>query len=82
MRIVIGWHVAHEEIVQVRLKNVVLWDGSDTVSPKTFNWASTHNDRKLKKLENKKLEFRFKENAPSPSYSLQVTFDIGCVITP
>jgi serine/threonine protein kinase len=82
MGIFIGWHEAHEALEQVRLKNVTLWEGSDTASPKTIPWSSTHNDRKLKPSENKKLEFRFQETAPFPSYTLRVTFDIGCVITP
>jgi hypothetical protein len=82
MGIFINWPVDHEELDQVRLKNLTIWDGSDLTPPTNITWSSTHNDRKLKKLENKKLEFRFKENAPSPSYSLQVTFDNGCVITP
>jgi hypothetical protein len=82
MGIYINWHPDHTELEQVKLNAAKIWQDGDTSPPTTMTWSVTHKDRKIKADDDKKLEFHFKDKAPSPPSALQVTFDNGCVISP
>jgi hypothetical protein len=78
----IDWPVAHTLLDELKLDSPKIWSEDDTEPPTSHTWSVTHKNRKLKPSEDKRLEFRFDDKAPSQSYTLQVTFDNGCVITP
>jgi hypothetical protein len=78
----IEWPPAHTLLDELKLGSPKIWSEDTTVSPTTYTWPETHKNRKLKPSEDKRLEFRFDDKAPTQSYTLQVTFDNGCVVSP
>jgi hypothetical protein len=78
----IEWPPEHTLLDELKLGSPKIWSEDTTISPTTYTWPDTHKNQKIKAGEIKSLEFRFDDDAPSPLYTLEVTFDNGCVITP
>jgi hypothetical protein len=87
----------HKELEEIKLGKDKIWDNSgdgDGDDPPTDipppPWPSPPDKRDIKPTENKKLEFRFKENAGGATladYYLVITFEISgtglfCTMSP
>jgi len=76
----------HEKLKKVKLGIKTIWDIGDWNSPTVMPpWTSPGKDREIGKFDHRKLEFHFEEDAEDVNlndYSLVITFDTGCTLTP
>jgi hypothetical protein len=80
----IDWPPSHNKLKRVKLDAGTLWDEQDEDPPSWMPPWSTGdlNKRKIKKGQTRTLKFEFDKDASSPVYSLVVTFNNGCSISP
>jgi hypothetical protein len=83
---IVHWPPEHEKLTRVKLDGITIWDFGDEDSPTTMPpWGSLTMDREIKEYQSKKLEFYFDEEAEDVfvnDYSLVITFDTGCTLSP
>ncbi|MFQ5943991.1 MAG: hypothetical protein ACE5JF_10600 [Anaerolineales bacterium] len=69
-----------EDLSVVKLAGITIWSG-DLTPPLTINsgWSGSTGDRQLSSGSSKEFRLVFESNALSSGYTLDITFDTGCV---
>jgi serine/threonine-protein kinase len=80
----INWPSSHGELNKVKNGGDTIWEGEDESPPSSMPPWSTGdaNKFKVKSDDDRILKFEFDSSASSPTYTLNVTFNNGCTLSP
>ena len=79
--ILIDWDTDNVRLNDVSFGGRLLWNTGDLTAPTeiTENWLSSESARQLESGETKVIAFRFHNEPAQTYYSINVTFDNGCI---